>query len=1356
MTSHEHESEIDRICEDFRRKWISPDPASIKAQVGRAPLELRKPLLRRLLQAEVKLTLQSGMHPDESIYIDAFPHEQSLIESLLEDSDSTIGGPTSSAFIRGPVVTPSRKIGPYKLLQLIGEGGMGTVWMAEQEEPINRRVAMKLIKPGMGSRETIARFEAERQALALMNHPNIARVLDAGQTERNTPYFVMELVKGIPITQYCDENRLGIRERLELFVPVCRAIQHAHQKGIIHRDVKPSNVLVTLDGDEAIPKVIDFGLAKALDHTTRLTDKTMFTEFGKVVGTLQYMSPEQAVTNAMDVDTRTDIYSLGVMLYELLTGSTPLEKETLGKNSILKVLEIIREAEPPTPSARVGTSSMDATSKISHARQIAPVKLRQTLRGELDWIVMKSLEKDRRRRFETASGFAEDIERYLNEEAIQARPQSSLYRVRKFAWRHRGWVGTAAAILLTFLVSGIFLYRFAMDANIARKEAEARTVELNLSQAKVVESLARANYQLAVARWRDNQPAEAIQLLQQIPPEHRNFEWYVDRRAFEGGYLTGFGHTAEVISVAMTPDRKHVLSAAQNGKVIRWNADTGSIEKVFVTQHTEELRRMALSPDGTRFATCGSNNVVNMYDSRTGEQLNAFEHSGMVRAICFSPDGTKLVGGSTDGSARLWDVDSGEAVECRFARNDADEGGEIGIWSVAFHPSGRRFATGMFDGQIHIWSLEGDKVCTLKGHRSEYPGGKAVLSLDFNPDGTLLASSSYDRKIKLTNLVTRRIRTLIDHRLRFNCVRFSPDGTRLASASLDRSIKVFDVELGKPIQTMSGHLASVNSVAFSADGSRLVSGAGDKSWKLWNFEVDGRKFRFSILPTVIDAYDVDPDHGAIAIVTADGRLVTRSIRDRSSESKMAEFVNTWAGRHGYRARSVSFSSKDSLLAIGLVPKDPGNGEKLPEKKPCVLLIDAENVEETGNFPLDSEPTTMTFAPDGASLGVGCQSGETVLFHSSTEKKIYSPGSGAISSVNFDSKGKRLVAGTEHGIVGIWDVESGKRLMSPPPQSDQATDVGRTPLAIRSACFSPAGVLAICTRKGVFIWDPESAEVTRTISELVEAHGCVFNHDGSRLAIAWNQGTLSIWDTKNWEEVRKTADARKHRISKPKFCRNGSYLAIVHARSIEIQTVARNAAYRLYGIPAGYRRPQLSMSDDGKYIQITDVSGSSATLDTQTGAVAELEPSNATWKAVPIVSEVKRKDTRYQHLLIENDQLVLVDNESVSERWEMPYRKHEAELNLRWHVDLAREAYAKMDWYATTFHRAWEHEIRPGSRPGKQRLRNSLQRWQREFEPANVCGDIPGDTASSVVPIHQYLSPFVRSKLRKLNFLKDKE
>ncbi|MFO0842659.1 MAG: protein kinase [Gemmataceae bacterium] len=394
------------------------------------------------------------------------PELRRQVEGLLrlyEDAGSFLEKPAAESAatgaFRGAAEPPSSGeapgavIGRYKLVEQIGEGGMGTVWMAQQQEPVRRLVAVKLIKAGMDSKQVIARFEAERQALALMDHANIARVLDAGTTGAGRPYFVMDLVKGVPITRYCDEHRLAPRQRLELFVPVCQAIQHAHQKGVIHRDIKPSNILVALYDGKPVPKVIDFGVAKAAGQT--LTEKTLVTGFGKIVGTLEYMSPEQAEVNQLDIDTRSDIYSLGVVLYELLAGSPPFTVRELEKAGVLEMLRVIREQEPSKPSTRLSTA--EGLPTLAANRGTEPAKLTRLVRGELDWIVMKALEKDRNRRYETANGFALDVQRYLNDEPVQACPPSAGYRLGKFARRHKAALGiTALAIgFVAALVGGV-------------------------------------------------------------------------------------------------------------------------------------------------------------------------------------------------------------------------------------------------------------------------------------------------------------------------------------------------------------------------------------------------------------------------------------------------------------------------------------------------------------------------------------------------------------------------------------------------------------------------------------------------------------------------------------------------------------------------------------------------------------------------------------------------------------------------------------------------------------------------------------------------------------------------------------
>ncbi len=375
-------------------------------------------------------------------------------------------------------------IGPYKILQLLGEGGMGKVFLAEQKTPVKRRVALKLIRQGMNSEAIVARFEAERQAISMMDHPNIARALDAGTTSNGNPYLVMELVKGVPITEFCDERKLSTRERLCLFVPVCQAIHHAHQKGIVHRDLKPSNILVTEYDSKSVPKVVDFGVAKALHQP--LTEKTLFTQIGQIIGTLEYMSPEQAKVNELDIDTRSDIYSLGVVLYELITGTTPHDSKQLRNAAWDEMVRIIRLEDPQTPSKRV--SSSQNLPVVAENRHTSPAKLSSYVQGDLDWIVMKALEKNRDRRYETANGLAKDVQRYLEGEPVAACPPSFVYRFKKFSRKYRGVLVSVTSVLAALGLATVFSTVFAIKANHAQREANQNLKELHRSNAELVET----------------------------------------------------------------------------------------------------------------------------------------------------------------------------------------------------------------------------------------------------------------------------------------------------------------------------------------------------------------------------------------------------------------------------------------------------------------------------------------------------------------------------------------------------------------------------------------------------------------------------------------------------------------------------------------------------------------------------------------------------------------------------------------------------------------------------------------------------------------------------------------------------
>ncbi|HEX7450245.1 MAG TPA: protein kinase, partial [Pirellulales bacterium] len=750
------------------------------------------------------------------------------VEQLLRvhDEDET--------FLRSPAVPlpllaaadgPGALIGPYKLVEQIGEGGFGMVYLAEQIRPVRRRVALKIVKPGMDTRQVIARFEAERLALAMMEHPNIARVFDGGATPAGRPFFVMELVKGVPITRYCDERQLSPHDRLQLFVAVCKAVQHAHQKGIIHRDLKPTNVLVAAYDGQPVPKIIDFGVAKALAQ--QLTERTLVTSFGGIIGTLEYMSPEQAEFNARDIDTRADVYSLGVILYELLTGVTPLAHERLKRTAIGEALRLIREEDPPKPSTRL-SDARDSLASISAQRKLEPAALTQALRGELDWIAMKALDKDRDRRYQTANGLARDIERYLNDEPVEACPPSPAYRLRKFARKNRGLLSAIGAFALMLsvatAVSGLLAYRATLAERAMGEERDR--AELEAARARGHEYVAHMN--LAQAAWEGNRLAHLATLLQDHVPspnedDLRGFEWYYWQRLIDTPLVTFQGHQREVAAVAISSSGRLAASASHDGIAKIWQLENGR-ELQTLRGHKDVVASVALSPDDKQLATASFDGTVKIWDVATGnERATLRGHSAWVVSVAFSPDGRQLASASHDRTVRFWDATAGTQLRTIPAHSDI-------VMCVAFSPEGRRLASSSKDRTIKLWDVtSGEELSKLAGHTDE------VACVAFSPDGRRLASASLDYTAKVWDTATGAcLKTIAAHTERVFCVAFDPLGGRLATAGWDQTIRFWDASTFQSLGILKGHGQSIMGIAFSSDGRRLVSGSLDRTAKVWN------------------------------------------------------------------------------------------------------------------------------------------------------------------------------------------------------------------------------------------------------------------------------------------------------------------------------------------------------------------------------------------------------------------------------------------------------------------------------------------------------------------------------------------
>ena len=837
---------------------------------------------------------------------------------------------------------PGQRIGRYKLLQQIGEGGMGTVWMAEQTTPVVRRVALKVIKLGMDSRAVVARFEAERQALALMDHPHIARVLDAGTTDNGRPYFAMDLVRGQPATEYADLHGLTIPQRLDLFRQVCSAVQHAHQKGVIHRDLKPANVLVSTEDDRPFAKVIDFGIAKAVGR--RLTDLTLFTQHGGMVGTLEYMSPEQADASP-DVDTRSDVYSLGVMLYELLTGVTPLGRDRLGKAAFDELRRIIREEEPPRPSTRVTTAAAAGSlADVAKHRRTEPRRLGVLMRGELDWVVMRALEKERGRRYESAGALAEDLRRHAAGEPVEAAPPGAVYRLRKLARRHKGKFAAAAAVVLALLIglaaTAAYASKAKREAKRADAEATAAVAQRDLARSAATRASAAETSALAAKEATDHQSYvaairgaataaragdtdAALRQLDAAPQRYRGWEWDWLRNTTDQS-VSKFTLSQASAATLSRDGRRVAQQQWGNGGTVLVDAATGEELAALPFHDPKGNGFVYFSDDSSRLAVGGDDGKLSVLNARDGSTISIAAGFGKwVDDVLFSADMTRIAIFASNASIRVHDVATGAEL---WRREAADDGDESYFSCFSISPDGRSVAIGLVSGEVTVWDVASGGAIWSIPAPSEPPADSnpvGVTNVEFSPDGihVVTAENQFDLKVrsaatgelvftltadvgrfsfsgngryllvkgntfKLVDLVERRTVLEMPAAPYFTVAAMNEQGDRLllvnTGGDAGRVVQLWDVRAGRKLAGFHGLSVMVADLAFCKGTNLVRAESFDGQIMTWDATLGEPE---AYQPVVIDNAEglacvaVSDDGERLAIGTTDGLIYLYDTRD---------------------------------------------------------------------------------------------------------------------------------------------------------------------------------------------------------------------------------------------------------------------------------------------------------------------------------------------------------------------------------------------------------------------------------------------------------------------------------------------
>jgi len=994
----------------------------------------------------------------------------------------------------------------YHIREVLGVGGMGAVFRAEQIEPVRRTVALKIIKLGMDSREIVARFASERQALALMDHPNVARVINAGATPDGRPYFVMEYVPGEPITDYCTAHAVDLHTRLTLFMTVCAAVQHAHQKGIIHRDLKASNILVIADGNTAVPKVIDFGIAKAIAQP--LTPHATLTAVGRLVGTPEYMSPEQADSSGADVDTRADVYALGVLLYRLLCGALPFDSDTLRTAGLAGMACIIREQEPVRPSVRVATD--DGAVDAARACGLERTALARTLRGDLDAITAKAMAKDRDLRYESAAALADDVGRYLANEPIRAQPPSISYRAWKLVRRHRAGVlaGIIATLGLIGAVAGIGVgyLRATTAEGRARAEADAaqsarREAETALQTARTAttradaqaEALRRTLYsqQIALAQnaYQNDSVVRMRELLDATQPQRRGWEWEYLNWLSDRSRLTLRRHGRDVRCVAVSPDGATIITGGYDRRIIGWDSRTGAV-RFDRTAHQHSVHCLACQPHGTLFASGSYDGTIQIWQLPEGKRLRRLTPDmGEVWSLAFSPDGQTLYSGGQTGSVCAWDAATGNLL---FRVHPHAER----VMGLAVTPDGERIITASADGNLRVCNAAtGATLATWRGHTWR------VNCVAVSPDGRYVVSGDDDKVILLRDADTGEIlQTIRGHRAGILSIDFRPDGRNFVSASWDKTIKIWDTQTGRLLVTLPGHGNVVWAVHYSPDGHWLVSGGMDWTAKVWDADLGGDMLTLTGHSQEVHTLSWSPDGSRIASGGTDRCI---HVWDTATGEELIHMP-----RHAAPLETVAFDlSGDSVYSL-----DTGG---------TVIQIDAKTGAERWqrNFircmPTDLGLTCFrpALSPNGLWLAYLDQDLVACLrnLHDGTITRFHEGISNRPVLVVISADGTRIASASAEHVLTMFDATTQTVLWT----------VRAHPYPIRAIRFNrDATQLASCSEdRSVKIWDVSTGGLIHVLTGHESGVTCAdFSPDGTRLVTGGDDRTLKVWDTATGQEV----------------------------------------------------------------------------------------------------------------------------------------------------------------------------------------------------------------------------------------------